>query len=139
VVTDDAVLWAVGSVSGAAGRFHSADAPQVRADTAPGTLAGAKEPQAAVDETGRAYVTFGAGNAVYCAVSGDGGKTFAAPVKVAEAGELSLGMRRGPRIVARGKTLAVSAIYGREGRGRTANCSPGARRTAAKPGRDPPR
>jgi hypothetical protein len=27
-------------------------------------------------------------------------------------------MRRGPRIVARGKALAVSAIYGREGRGR---------------------
>ena len=95
-----------------------ADIPKTLTVTAPGTLTDAREPQATVDEAGRVYVTFGAGNAVYCATSRDRGKTYAAPVKVAEAGELMLGMRRGPRIAARGKTLAVSAIYGQQGKGR---------------------
>ena len=91
---------------------------QTIAVTPPGRLTEAREPQAAADNTGRVYVTYGAGDALYCSASADGGKSWQAPVKVGEAGSLALGMRRGPRIAVAGKTVVVSAIYGREGKGR---------------------
>ena len=82
------------------------------------TLAGAKEPQAAVDSSGRIVVAFGSGDAVYSVVSAGGGRRFDAPVKVSEAGHLSLGMRRGPRVAFSGKNIVISAVYGRDGGGR---------------------
>ena len=69
-----------------------------------------RQPQAAVDEAGSIYITFGAGVAVYCCKSTDGGKTYAAPIKIAEVPRLALGMRRGPRIAAKGEALVVTAI-----------------------------
>ncbi len=76
-----------------------------------------KQPQLAAGD-GLVAMTFGAGKAVYCAVSRDQGKTFAAPVKVAEGGHLALGRRRGPRIAISRGTIVVSAIVGEKGGGR---------------------
>ena len=91
--------------------------PGMVAVTTPNSLAEAREPQIAVAENGTIYIAFGAGDAVYCSVSRDGGGTFAAPVKVAETGKLALGMRRGPRIALAGKTVVISAVYGQQGKG----------------------
>ena len=62
-------------------------------------------------------LTYGAGNGVYFARSDDGGKTFSVPLKVAESGNLALGMHRGPRIAIVGKAIVVSAIIGEKGKG----------------------
>ncbi len=77
----------------------------------------ARQPQVAVDSKGRIYVAFGVGNTVRCARSEDEGRTFAAST-VGAVGALSLGMRRGPRIAVAGDSVVVSAIGGREGKGR---------------------
>ncbi|MES2462694.1 MAG: sialidase family protein [Armatimonadota bacterium] len=74
----------------------------------------AREPQVAVGDNNRVYIAFGAGDTLYCAVSQDGGKSYASPVKVGQAGSLSLGMRRGPRIAITKDAVVVSAIYRRE-------------------------
>jgi hypothetical protein len=55
-------------------------------------------------------LTYGAGNSVYFARSENGGKTFSAPVRVADAAKLALGNHRGPRVVIAGKTIVISAI-----------------------------
>ena len=78
----------------------------------------AKQPQVAIDAKGRIYVTFGVGNVIRCARSDDGGKTFEVST-VGSVNALSLGMRRGPRVaIAGGETVVVSAVGGREGKGR---------------------
>jgi hypothetical protein len=96
----------------------AAPAPEALLVTPAGALREAREPQVAVDGSGDVYVTYGAKNALYCSVSKDGGRTYASPVKVAEEGVLSLGMRRGPRIAVSGKTVTITAVYGRQGKGR---------------------
>lgn len=73
-------------------------------------LGGALQPQVAVASSGRIHVTFGKGNADFHTASLDAGRTFTKPVKVAELSTLALGMRRGPRIVAADKALAITAI-----------------------------
>ncbi|MGC4042585.1 MAG: exo-alpha-sialidase [Armatimonas sp.] len=81
-------------------------------------LPGAKEPSVALDDTGRMHVAFGVSDMLYLASESPRSGAFAPPVKIAQAGHLALGMRRGPRLVALGKTLVVSAIYGQQGGGR---------------------
>ena len=76
--------------------------------TAP-ELRGAVQPQVAVAPGGRIHVVFGKGNAIYHTASADG-RSFSAMVKVAELKKLALGMRRGPRIVATDKIIAINAI-----------------------------
>lgn len=76
-----------------------------------------KQPQLAVSGK-TAAVTFGAGNTIYFASSADEGKTFSTPVKVAEPGVISLGMHRGPRIAISGSTIVISAVGGKEGKGK---------------------
>ncbi|MBI3267459.1 MAG: exo-alpha-sialidase [Planctomycetes bacterium] len=78
-------------------------------------VARGREPQVAVAPDGTIYVAFGNDNAVWCSASTDGGKTFGAPVQVAQAGNLALGMRRGPRIAATEKALVVAAVCGGHG------------------------
>jgi hypothetical protein len=78
---------------------------------------GAKQPQAAVDPHGRIYVVFGQGNHIRCATSTDEGKSFKSTA-VGTVGSLALGMRRGPRIAANSEVLVVTAIGGKEGKGR---------------------
>ncbi len=77
----------------------------------------ARQPQIAVDDRGRIYISFGVGNAIRCALSDDGGKTFEVAA-VGSVDALSLGMRRGPRVAVAGGSVVVSAIGRREGEGR---------------------
>lgn len=79
---------------------------------------GAKQPQPAVDSRGGIHVAFGIGNTVWCASATADGCGFAEPVRVGSVPTLALGMRRGPRIAASDKALVVTAIGGKEGKGR---------------------
>jgi photosystem II stability/assembly factor-like uncharacterized protein len=89
------------------------------AAVAPGPqFTAARQPQVAVGPNGTVHVTFGVGNAIYCANSTDGGRTFAPPVKVGEAGKLALGMRRGPRVTATRSAVTVVASCGERGGGK---------------------
>jgi len=78
-----------------------------------------KQPQLCVSSDGVIHLTFGDGNGVYYARSESVTPLkFSEAVKVADAPNLSLGMRRGPRIAASGKTIVISAIGGKLGKGR---------------------
>jgi hypothetical protein len=59
-------------------------------------------------------LTFGAGRAIYFSASGDSGKTFSTPIKVAESPILPLNRHRGPRIAKAGGTIVISAVGGRK-------------------------
>ena len=74
-----------------------------------GPDAPAREPQLAANGSTVA-LTFGAGSAIYFTVSHDSGRTFSAPVKVEQAGNVLLTHHRGPRIAISGKTIVISAI-----------------------------
>ncbi len=76
----------------------------------PSEFRGGSQPQVAVTPKGDIDIAFGKDQTIYCARSVDGGKSYGAPVKVAALKELALGMRRGPRIVATDKSVAISAI-----------------------------
>jgi hypothetical protein len=76
-----------------------------------GPDAPAREPQMAANSA-LVALTFGAGKAIYCSTSHDGGKTFSAPAKVAEAGILPLTRHRGPRIALSGNTIVITAVTG---------------------------
>ncbi len=75
-----------------------------------------RQPQVAILDH-RVGIAFGSGNSIGFAGSTDGGRTFGAPVTVAEAGVLSLGMHRGPRIVITPSAIVISAVYGSKGKG----------------------
>ncbi len=77
-----------------------------------------KQPQAAISADGIVHVVFGVGeDVVYCR-SMDEGKSFSEPKVAFRVPNLSLGMRRGPRIAVAGKTLVVSGIGGKLGKGK---------------------
>lgn len=91
--------------------------PDVRTVVTTTQIDGASEPQVAVGTGKRVYVAFGAGDALYASLSTDGGSTYGTPVHVGTAGRLSLGMRRGPRIVSTPKGAVITAVYGKKGDG----------------------
>ncbi|MGO9261099.1 MAG: sialidase family protein [Bryobacteraceae bacterium] len=70
-----------------------------------------REPQMAANATTVA-LAFGAGRTIYFSASHDGGKTFSAPLKVAEAGILPLTRHRGPRIAFAGSAIVITAVTG---------------------------
>ena len=76
-----------------------------------GPDAPAHEPQIAANSS-LVALTFGAGHAIYFSSSLDGGKTFAAPAKVAEAGIVPLTRHRGPRIALAGSAIVITAVVG---------------------------
>lgn len=78
----------------------------------------ARQPQVAVNEDGTIHVAYGVGNEIRVVRSTDAGKSFSVPETVGEAGVLSLGMRRGPRIAATGKSVVVTAVGGKLGKGK---------------------
>jgi len=80
----------------------------------PPGLRDAIQPQVAVAPAGAIHVVFGRGKAVYHTTSIDGLK-FSEPVKVGELEKLALGKRRGPRVVASGDVLLVTAISHADG------------------------
>ena len=91
-----------------------ADEPQIiyegDSDHAP------KQPQAIVSKTGVTHITFGVGNRIYYC-NNSGGK-FDPPTFAFEIPNLSLGMRRGPRIADTGESIVITAIGGPEGKGK---------------------
>lgn len=79
---------------------------------------GPKQPQAAVAADGTVYVVFGSGEEISLCFSTDNGKSFSAPAVAFRIPNLSLGMRRGPRITAFGDSLIITAVGGKQGKGR---------------------
>ncbi len=76
-----------------------------------------RQPQVAVTSKS-VYVTYAKGTGVYCARSTDGGKTFSEPVEVATPKNMSVGMRRGPRIAATEEAIVITAVSGEQGGGK---------------------
>lgn len=85
---------------------------------ATGDANGPKQPQAAVSSDGTVYTVFGSGEDIFVCSSNDGGKNFSKPTIAFQVPNVSLGSRRGPRITAHGDTLVISAIGGKQGKGR---------------------
>jgi photosystem II stability/assembly factor-like uncharacterized protein len=75
-----------------------------------------RQPQLAADGA-RLLMTYGAGDSVFFTASPDSGKSWSKPVRVASQGKLSLGMRRGPRVVVARQAIVISAVVGEKGRG----------------------
>ena len=75
-----------------------------------------RQPQLAI-EGPKAVIAYGAGNDVFAAVSTDAGASFAKPVKVGNAGFISLGRHRGPRVAISGGAIVIAAIAGKLGKG----------------------
>jgi hypothetical protein len=61
----------------------------------------------------RVGLVFGRDNAIYFALSRDGGRTFGRPSAIPTAGRLHLGNRRGPRLALVDDTFVVTAIVGK--------------------------
>jgi len=55
-------------------------------------------------------LVFGEDRSIFFAGSGDGGRTFSAPVRVPSQGRLALGRHRGPRVALTGGAVVVTAI-----------------------------
>lgn len=77
-----------------------------------------KQPQAAVGTDGSVHIVYGIGDTVQYGRSVDGGATFEKPREAFRVPNMSLGMRRGPRIVKTESTIVVTAIGGQVGKGR---------------------
>lgn len=71
----------------------------------------AHEPQMAANSS-IVVLAFGAGKAIYFSSSRDGGDTFRAPTKVAEAGIIPLSRHRGPRIALSRNAIVITAVAG---------------------------
>src|ERR1700732_2428157 len=72
----------------------------------------AHEPQMAANGS-MVALTFGAGKVIYFSASHDSGRTFSAPMKVAESEIVPLTRHRGPRIAFSSDTIVISAVVGR--------------------------
>lgn len=77
-----------------------------------------QQPQLAVDAKGVIHVVFGVNDTVCYQSSVDGGKSFSKPAELSFAHAMSLGMRRGPRIAVSEKGVCITAIGGKQGKGR---------------------
>jgi hypothetical protein len=77
-----------------------------------------QQPQLAVDAKGIIHAVFGIHDTVHYCRSNDGGKSFSKSVELPRVNAMSLGMRRGPRIAVVGDALCVTAIGGKQGKGR---------------------
>lgn len=77
-----------------------------------------QQPQLAVDANGGIHVVYGIHDVVCYQSSTDGGMTFSKSPELTFAHAMSLGMRRGPRIAATDKAICITAIGGKQGKGR---------------------
>ena len=77
-----------------------------------------KQPQAAVGDDGSVHVVYGIGDAVQYCRSLDGGATFEKSMQAFRVPNMSLGMRRGPRVVKTKNAIVVTTIGGQIGKGR---------------------
>src|SRR5687768_7065501 len=105
-----AAVWAL------AARAAAAREPvEIARGVAPGHP---RQPQVAVGAAGAIHVVFGVGDTIRYCRSDDGGRSFSPPVSLPAVHEMSLGMRRGPRLAVSEGAVCVTAIGGKEGRGR---------------------
>ena len=77
-----------------------------------------KQPQAAIGTDGSVHLVYGIGDTVQYCQSPDGGITFGKAMQAFRVPNMSLGMRRGPRIVKTKTAIVVTAIGGQIGKGR---------------------
>jgi hypothetical protein len=77
-----------------------------------------QQPQLAVDAKGSIHAVFGVGDSIRYCRSDDGGKSFSAPVSLPSVHDMSLGMRRGPRLAVTDTAVCVTAVGGKQGKGR---------------------
>ena len=77
-----------------------------------------KQPQSTIDVDGKLHVVYGDGDAVFYCRSIDNGKSFTLPSQAFRVPNMSLGMRRGPRIAISNGMIVVTAIGGAQGKGR---------------------
>lgn len=77
-----------------------------------------KQPQVACATDGSIHVAYGAGDTVFYGHSRDGGQSFVPATEAFRCPNLSLGMRRGPRIALAGSVPVITAIGGPQGKGR---------------------
>lgn len=91
------------------------DAVELAQSIAPQQL---QQPQVAVDGKGAIHVVFGVGDEIRYCRSDDGGKSFAKPIALPTVHAMSLGMRRGPRVAITDSAICVTAIGGKQGKGR---------------------
>ena len=96
----------------------------LRADLAPQVLAegqgpsGPKQPQAFVSADGTADVVYAVGDEIRVSTSRDRGATFTPATSAIRCPNMSAGMRRGPRVVRTKSALVVTAIGGKQGKGK---------------------
>lgn len=94
------------------------------ADSAPQVLAqgqgqsGPKQPQAFVSTDGTVDVVFAVGDEIRLTTSSDHGATFTSAKGMIRCPNMPAGMRRGPRVVRTKSALVVTAIGGKQGKGR---------------------
>lgn len=95
-----------------AGPLFSANSEPARiiAETAPNAV----QPQIAIAPGGEIHLVFGRGRSIFHTHSRDG-RAFSPAVKIGQLEKLALGMRRGPRVSATEKTIAVTAISHADG------------------------
>ncbi len=84
-------------------------AVRIQPDAAGGEF---RQPQLAVG-SGMVAMTYGAGKSIYFTSSRDNGRTFGAPVKVANDGILALGRHRGPRVAILPDAILITAVAGK--------------------------
>lgn len=78
------------------------------AKVVPDNFGEGRQPQVSVTRSGTIFVVFARDSSIYSVRSTDEGKSFSAPVKVAEVNHLKVGMRRGPRIAATDQRAVVT-------------------------------
>ena len=76
-----------------------------------------KQPQACIGVDGVVHLVYGVGDQVHHSRSTDAGRTFTPPKVAFQVPNMSLGMRRGPRIAATSKSIVVTAVGGAKGKG----------------------
>lgn len=77
-----------------------------------------QQPQVAVDAKGTIHLVYGSGDVIHYARSEDRGVTYSKPVALPPLHAMSLGMRRGPRIAVSDSAICITAIGGKQGKGR---------------------
>ncbi len=77
-----------------------------------------QQPQAAVGPNGTVHLVYGVEETVFHCQSTDRGTSFDKPREAFRVSNLALGMRRGPRIAVTKDAVVVTAIGGRQGKGR---------------------
>ncbi len=75
------------------------------------------QPQACIGSDGTTYVVYGVGGEIAFSKSVDDARSFTAPRNVVSVPNMSLGMRRGPRIAVSEASLVITAIGGQKGKG----------------------